>query len=1781
MKYLIQLLILIKCHEIKGVLEWTVVGKVTDYGQNVTLFCNVPNCCPKDAGWDRWTPHQRTLFIDVKTGRSNKKYDGKVEKDGYTLVIQNLTKNDLNVSYSCLYGVTLGEQKYLLEEDVFTFISTKQPDAKTGISEGQIAGIIVGVVVLVALTTGLFVFHPCTQWTPPCSGGTTYTGLPQKEEAVPDINTNVTAEQLNDTVVTHINTNEAAKQLNDKDIPERTRYTTGIQNEVRKYVRIQVIGKSHAGKTSLVRRLLGKRIDDVKRTDGIDIDKTCRIRTSDGEWIVGEVDDQITDATIENMDDNVLEVKNKNVNAGDLIECSIWDFAGRKEYYVTHQTFITQHAIYILVADITDPLTLMQYNDDHFSFDSRGDYIDFWLDSIHCIRDDIQESKAKEIHPPVLMVVTGIDKVENKEDVMKSYRQQFHHIFGFEDKVGHIRGKIHFISNINSPEEDFKILQKHISNIAQEMNFVDEEIPTKWIELENALAVLRKKKKKEHMHYCERLENIEKLAQKILLEEDELILFLNYQHKIGNVIFFEDQRDYIVLEPSWLVDCFRCLVCDNYIGEDCSFTELYKLTNSGELSDLLINHLFKKVPTLRFEHFKKHILEVMEKFDIIVKPKSIDSYYMPCMIKTSTTLKDIKKTFNVQESNCTPWLVLEFTFLPIAYANSIMFNYIKTKAICKERSQTGDGLPSIFAGKAVIYLDETKSSKLAICFSNNAISLQIWKYDNKDVDNDTKKQIIEQLCNKIEELETRHNHPLQYNITSKCSTGNYSSRTGRIRHESLTKTSNKNKYLCREHLTFHNKTDIAETWLKHAAAIEKNKQANREKKMNANKEDMKKQEGKKSQDIKTKRPKINKEMDIQLPWLVDANEFESMLSHGTFESYENRLSLGGPCKAGKSTLASVLIGEEIQKNWESTDGLVIYFGRNGIDLEEGKMVPLKKSEHGERGRKDLAKILRGNPQFPKLYEQVNQKRKSTTPERTVTATPVKSFISESPADDAEKLTKDTSSLTKQCVTQSHGSMTESVNEHKGQPITIMDHKQTTHIQIFDIKELQIQSDILTEVRTGKYKIEIAPSDLIDFGGQKSFDMTHQLFIQHSGSFLLMFDGRVGLHDQLDEYPDGVNAKSILKHWVESILTYSEDTDDIMPKIMFAATHRDLCKKTEMMKECFIRDIKDMFPDHPKNAHLHLDTVYFINGVDKNDPEIQRLTDQVVQFAMEQPSWGQRRPMQWVPLELQLSNMRMQNINIITKEVLQNVNKLNNDLSLNESQLNDFLLVQHSLGKLMYYSFTGLDNFIIIHPPALVNILRSFVTDEKFFPKDKKNKSILQQLSETGEISKRDLLSLWQQDSLRQYMANDAIKEFVVQLLIHLDILIVPKTVKTDSFLTDEYLVPCMIKGIRPSNFLSLKSLEGRTISLRYSLTRQSIPTALAYKIIGATINAWPLQYDDQKKLCLYHKAAIVNVSECNELRVFIEDNRVMVYLTNKESIISISPDIAASIQECLTKNFEMAILFHYKSCGTNINQNKVSEKYTIEVGYPCVSEACYKSSNAVGKIQSWTCPNSKKIEHQSKYLVYWTFNKKQKECGEQCEGLTEQELKAEPSEKHLVRLAKRINVKSIETLLSNLGVETNEWVMIKNDYDSHSITDKVYIALTRWKNSKISPKSTLKDLSDAMRDVDPKKHYICQVFRETVEELDFASINSKDFPGDDLLEGLSTHIGNCPMQLGIELGLSLADFDNMLFCRKDLPGLIKDILLEWRKRSNDKTIHSLVIALQQVNSGGIRYLQMK
>lgn len=91
--------------------------------------------------------------------------------------------------------------------------------------------------------------------------------------------------------------------------------------------------------------------------------------------VVSLVSNQIThhmiETTNENMDDILFEAQfqRERMASDGLVQCGIWDFAGQKDYYATHQTFFTPHAIYILVTDIEDEIGDTKHDQ---SFDSIG-----------------------------------------------------------------------------------------------------------------------------------------------------------------------------------------------------------------------------------------------------------------------------------------------------------------------------------------------------------------------------------------------------------------------------------------------------------------------------------------------------------------------------------------------------------------------------------------------------------------------------------------------------------------------------------------------------------------------------------------------------------------------------------------------------------------------------------------------------------------------------------------------------------------------------------------------------------------------------------------------------------------------------------------------------------------------------------------------------------------------------------------------------------------------------------------------------------------------------------------------------------------------------------------------------------------------------------------------------------------------------------------------------------------------------------------------------------------
>ncbi|XP_076087743.1 uncharacterized protein LOC143058164 [Mytilus galloprovincialis] len=486
-------------------------------------------------------------------------------------------------------------------------------------------------------------------------------------------------------------------------------------------------------------------------------------------------------------------------------------------------------------------------------------------------------------------------------------------------------------------------------------------------------------------------------------------------------------------------------------------------------------------------------------------------------------------------------------------------------------------------------------------------------------------------------------------------------------------------------------------------------------------------------------------------------------------------------------------------------------------------------------------------------------------------------------------------------------------------------------------------------------------------------MTHQLFIQHRGTFILMFDGRKGLYTELEEYPQGnITAASILEHWINSVLTYCYKSDDKMPRIVFAASHSDKFPEDgkEKLALQFQKELTKMFSTHKFQEHIKYDEVFFINATDVNDLHIDRLKDTLVEIAFQQSTWGQRMPIVWVPLDLQISDMRADGVKLITRARLLEMNYSNNEFALSERRVEDFLLVQHSIGKLLFFDEPALRDFIVIQPTAMVNILRAFITDKMFWPKQRTIRNILETLSSAGVLKKSELFTLWSQQAFKDILTDTRSKEYMVHVLLHLDILVEPKRYTGMDTNIDSFLVPCIVKEKIPSQ-IQQNATSDRTICIAYRLKETELPSALSYKLIGAAISIWPLKRIDSR-YCLFFQAAVMDADETNELHILVEGQRIVLYLVNKVSKQLISPDLATTTQECLTLALGRIIQFYSRCCGRQEYQSS-PDLFELEVGEICRGETCFIPLTDAQSREHWRCKNGEM--HETKCSLSWFFDK--------------------------------------------------------------------------------------------------------------------------------------------------------------------------------------------------------------
>ncbi|VDI25204.1 integrator complex subunit 1 [Mytilus galloprovincialis] len=426
-----------------------------------------------------------------------------------------------------------------------------------------------------------------------------------------------------------------------------------------------------------------------------------------------------------------------------------------------------------------------------------------------------QDTKCEEVKPKAVWqnYQEHFDNYEKEEKDRRKKIDSFHAILRNHPKRKHNRHS-YFLSN-HEPFEyktEFENIRTQILKLAAEIPKWGDNLPTRWIILEKEIDS-QIDKGNLIISYEEAMKLAEDCSFPIKVIDSELKSFLTYEHEIGNLIFFDDIRSFIVVEPKWLVNIFRCFVSPFQFQSDfLNELEWSELQLTGILRDSLITKLFKKVPNLDTAKHSQFALQIMEKFDIIVKPLITTSeegngeYYIPCMIKASKC-EGVLDNFKVGSKTCSKssWFILKFNFLPPSFFNHILVSFVKKYILCKDKN---DRL-QLYRSMGVFNLKNNGCEKLIVCLSENSVAMQIWQYHDEELQIcDTNHiHIRTNLIDTVDLLQQRYKIKIYYKCYLKCGEGTYQTETGRIHCDETG-----GKFHCHDHGAPHSLEELRRYW---------------------------------------------------------------------------------------------------------------------------------------------------------------------------------------------------------------------------------------------------------------------------------------------------------------------------------------------------------------------------------------------------------------------------------------------------------------------------------------------------------------------------------------------------------------------------------------------------------------------------------------------------------------------------------------------------------------------------------------------------------------------------------------------------------------------------------------------------------------------------------------------------------------------------------------------------------------------------------------------------------
>lgn len=299
-----------------------------------------------------------------------------------------------------------------------------------------------------------------------------------------------------------------------------------------------LLGRGAVGKTSIVNRLVHGLFRDEKKTEGIKIT----------EWPL-------------------------RLNEKEDVRLNVWDFGGQEIMHATHQFFLTQRSLYLLVL-----------NGREGGEDADADY---WLKLI--------ESFGSE--SPVIVVLNKIK--EHPFDVNRRALQQ---------KYPVVR---EFLKTDCGDGTGLKQLRKTIEQETDRLEHLRDAFPTSWFTIKERLAGMKKNylSFEEYREFCSKNGEMEKDAQESLAR---------YLNNLGIILNYRDDprlQDTHVLNPHWVTN------------------GIYKILNSDKLEKQKGEIRLNELAEILDEHeypagMRRFIFDLMKKFELCFSFPDDDTHYL-------------------------------------------------------------------------------------------------------------------------------------------------------------------------------------------------------------------------------------------------------------------------------------------------------------------------------------------------------------------------------------------------------------------------------------------------------------------------------------------------------------------------------------------------------------------------------------------------------------------------------------------------------------------------------------------------------------------------------------------------------------------------------------------------------------------------------------------------------------------------------------------------------------------------------------------------------------------------------------------------------------------------------------------------------------------------------------------------------------------------------------------------------------------------------------------------